>query len=91
MAKKKKRKFRQGGTQQQNQKPRFGAWAWPEEDGIHYLMPGSPPTPARLEEMTKQYQENIRNSPLWNIMVKQFGKEKAEELLKACRAELRGG
>lgn len=42
-----------------------------------------------LEEMTKQYQENIRNSPLWDIMVKQFGAEKAEALLKECRAELR--
>jgi hypothetical protein len=89
VAKKKKRKSRQSGTQQQNQKPLLGAWAWPEQDGIHYLVPGSPPTPEKLEEMTKQYQENIRNSPLWGMMVKQFGREKAEELLKECRAELR--
>ena len=89
MAKKKKRKFRQSGMQQPNQKPRSGAWAWPEADGIHYLVPGSPPTPKMLEEMTKQYQENLRNSPLWGMMVKQFGKEKAEELLNECRAELR--
>jgi hypothetical protein len=89
MAKKKKRKFRPSGTPPQNQTPRLDAWAWPEKDGIHYLVPGSPPTPKMLEEMTKQYQENIRNSPLWGMMVKQFGREKAEELLKACRAELR--
>ena len=86
MAKKKKRKFK---AQRQNQKPLLGAWAWPDQDGIHYLVPGSPPTPEKLEEMTKQYQKNIRNSPLWGMMVKQFGKEKAEELLKGCRAELR--
>jgi len=86
MAKKKKRQHK---AQQQNQRPLLGTWAWPEADGIHYLVPGSPPTPKMLEEMTKQYQERLRNSPLWGMMVKQFGREKAEELLKACRAELR--
>jgi len=39
--------------------------------------------------MTRAYQENIRKSPLWDMMVEQFGPEKAEELLKECRVELR--
>jgi hypothetical protein len=39
--------------------------------------------------MTEEYQNKIRNSPIWNQMVKKYGKEKAEELLKQCRAELR--
>jgi hypothetical protein len=52
-------------------------------------LPGSPPTPEKLEEMTRQYQENIRNSPMWGEMVRKFGRAKAEELLKQCRVELR--
>jgi len=63
---------------------------WQDEQGqVHSLLPGLPPTPEKLEEMTKVYQENIRKSPLWDMMVKQFGQEKAEELLKECRVELR--
>jgi hypothetical protein len=45
--------------------------------------------PEKLEEMTKQYQENLRNSPMWSEMVRKFGRAKAEELLKECRVELR--
>ena len=45
--------------------------------------------PEKLEEMTKQYQENLRNSPRWGEMVRKFGRAKAEELLKECRVELR--
>jgi len=39
--------------------------------------------------MTQLYQEQIRNSPLWDEMVREFGPEKAEELLREFRAELR--
>jgi len=62
---------------------------WQAQDGFHMLVPGAPPTPEMLEEMTRQYQEQVRHSPLWGEMVKEYGKEKAEELLKECRAELR--
>lgn len=86
MAKKKKRKHQ---ALQHNQRPIFGASAWRGNEGFHFLLPGSPPTPEMLEAMTKRYQERLRNSPLWDVMVKQFGEEKAEELLKECRAELR--
>jgi len=66
-----------------------GGISWQEKDGFHALLPGSPPTPEKLEAMTKQYQENIRNSPMWSEMVRRFGRAKAEELLKECRVELR--
>jgi hypothetical protein len=45
--------------------------------------------PEKLEELTKQYQENLRNSPMWSEMVRKFGRAKAEELLKECRVEVR--
>lgn len=50
---------------------------------------GHDPSSEQLEKMTEEYQNKIRNSPIWNQMVKKYGKEKAEELLKQCRAELR--
>ena len=59
------------------------------EGGLHTLMPGKPPSKKKLEEMTKKYQQEIRNSPLWDQMLIEFGKEKAEELLKEFRVETR--
>ena len=69
--------------------PALEQLAWQEQDGFHMLMPGAPPTPEMLEELTRQYQEQLRRSPLWGKMVKKYGQQKAEELLKECRAELR--
>ena len=63
-------------------------YSWMEEDGIHYLAPGVSPSTEQLEKMTKKYQKQIKNSPLWDEMVRKFGKEKAEELLLQCRAKL---
>jgi hypothetical protein len=60
-----------------------------DDDGLHALLPGSPPDQETLERMTQLYQEQIRNSPMWDEMVREFGPEKAEELLRQCRAELR--
>ena len=64
------------------------ALTWADNDGIHVLDQGTPPSPDQLEAMTKQFQESIRNSPMWSDMVRQFGKKKAEELLLECRANL---
>ncbi len=41
------------------------------------------------ELLTRNYQNEIRNSDLWPQMVAQFGEAKAKELLKECRGELR--
>jgi hypothetical protein len=62
---------------------------WAEADGIHYLMPGVPPSPEQIEAITAEYQNQIRKSPLWNEWIKQFGAEMAEEMLKECRFEIR--
>jgi len=37
----------------------------------------------------EEYQKQIRNSPLWDTMVEQFGEDKAREMLKEFRCELR--
>jgi hypothetical protein len=63
----------------------FTTYSWMEKDGFHSLIPGTPPSSEQLENMTKVYQKNIRNSPIWDEMVKQYGKEKAEKPLKEFR------
>ncbi len=62
---------------------------WLDEEGMHFIQPGQPPTEEELEAMTKTYQEKIRNSPLWPEIVAQLGEEEAEKALQGCRAELR--
>src|SRR5512145_33464 len=86
MGKKSRRKRKQ---RQSKPSPIAQGVTWQAEDGFHMLMPGTPPTPEMLEELTRQYQEQLRHSPLWGKMVKEYGQQKAEEMLKECRAELR--
>ncbi len=64
------------------------ATSWIAPDGVHAIMPGAAPSPAQLEELTRGYQQRIRNSPLWGEMVREFGQAKAEELLSQFRAKL---
>lgn len=52
--------------------PRLGS------DGLHALVRGNPPSPETLDEMTRVYQQNIRESPLWEEMVREFGEEESE-------------
>jgi hypothetical protein len=65
------------------------SFSWADNDGTHFAGPGSPPSPEQLKKMTKEYQNQIRNSPLWDEMVQKYGKEKAEKLLKEFKAEVR--
>ena len=39
-----------------------------EGDGLHVLLPGTPPSSEMLDEMTGSYQQKIRESPLWAEM-----------------------
>ena len=66
------------------------SFSWADNDGIHFVAPGSPPPPSseQSKKMTKQYQKHIRNSPLWDEMVKKYGKKEAEKLLKEFKAEV---
>lgn len=61
---------------------------WFEDGEMHALLPGEVPSKEQIEEMTKEYQRQIRKSPLFTKMVKQYGKTKAEELLKECKIKL---
>jgi hypothetical protein len=65
-----------------------GTEHWMEDDGMHYILPGTQPTPEQIEEMTRDYQKNIRNSELFDRWVKEFGIERAEELLQECRVKI---
>ena len=60
-----------------------------DSDGLHAWLPGLPPSQATLDKMTKVYQENIRNSPLWDQMLRQFGEQEAERILRQFRVEVR--
>ena len=40
---------------------------------------------------TKNFQKQIRNSEIWEQMVEEFGEEKAERILKECKAEVKPG
>jgi len=82
--KKRKRKVQARGLQSK-------AWDMPrlESDGLHALVPGSAPSPEMLDEMTRLYQQKIRKSPLWDKMVREFGAEEAERLLRSFRVEVK--
>ena len=62
--------------------------SWQNEEGIHCVAPGTPP-PGFKEKLTKNFQKQIRNSPLYPQMVVEFGEEKALELLGQCKAEVK--
>jgi len=61
---------------------------WPVEQGIQALVPGQAPSVDELARMTAVYQENIRKSPIWDLMVKEFGEQKATEMLKDFKAKV---
>lgn len=62
---------------------------WLDEEGLHVVVPTDAPPEELLDELTRRYQQQIRNSPLWEQMVDEFGAEQAERMLKDFRAESR--
>jgi len=83
---KRKRKRRRKGS---GGSPAGEASTWLDGDGLHVAGPGAAPDAATLEEMTRAYQDKIRKSPLWGQMVREYGEEKAAELLAQFRVEAR--
>jgi hypothetical protein len=59
-----------------------------DEDGLHSVHKGTPPSIEEQEKMTREYQNNIRKSPLWSKMVKEYGEEKAKEMLNDFRLKI---
>lgn len=43
------------------------------------------------DKLTSNFQKEIRNSELWDQMVEEFGKKRAEEILRECKAEIKPG
>ena len=81
---KKRRKLKTRDSQS-----RAGCMPHLENDGLHVFVPGSAPSPETLDDMTRLYQQNIRKSALWDEMVKEFGEEEAERILRKFRVEIR--
>ncbi len=61
---------------------------WLDKDGIHAVGVGHPPGVPETAAMTQAYQHRIRNSPLWDEMVKKFGEQKAAEMLKEFQVKI---
>lgn len=62
--------------------------SWIDDEGIHVITQGEMPAQSEAS-LSETYQENIKNSSMWVQMVKKFGREEAEILLKQCRVESR--
>ena len=43
------------------------------------------------DRLTANFQRELGKSELWDEMVAEFGEERAEEMLRECRAEMRPG
>ena len=61
---------------------------WMDDDGMHAIGVGRPPGLVETAAMTESYQQRIRNSPLWDQMVKDFGEEQATKMLKEFKVKI---
>ena len=43
------------------------------------------------DRLTANFQQELRNSELWDQMVEEFGQKRAEEILRECKAEIKPG
>jgi len=58
-----------------------------DNEGFHFTGKGEQPDSNELKKMEKNYQNQVRNSPLWDEMVEEYGLEKAEKLLKEFKVK----
>jgi len=65
-----------------------GGVLWSSDDGVHAVGVGQPPSPLETAAMTEAYQQRIRSSPIWDQMVREFGEQKATEMLKDFRVKI---
>jgi hypothetical protein len=69
--------------------PQKESATWMDEEGMHVVGKGQRPAIEEQERMTAAYQQKIRKSPLWKQMVRDYGQEQAEEMLKEFQVEVR--
>lgn len=60
------------------------------EEGVNVVVKGEKPSLKELERMTAEYQENIKKSPIWEVMVKEYGEVKAIEMLNEFQVKESG-
>ena len=65
------------------------AASWTDDEGVHLVAPGAAPTPAQLEAVTEAFRKQVRGSPLFDQMVRQFGLSEAEKLLKEIKGKVK--
>jgi len=82
-----KKKLRREKERRKKQLSTTVMGSWIDKEGLHCVGQGSPPSDEDYEQMTQDYQKKIRNSPMWEEWIEQFGKKKAEEMLKECVAK----
>lgn len=62
---------------------------WSDGDNTRVLIKGEKPSQAELDQLTKEYQQQIKHSHFWGEMVEQYGEQKAEEMLGEFKAEVK--
>ncbi|MBU3916337.1 hypothetical protein KKA14_12455 [bacterium] len=60
-----------------------------DEEGFHIFGEGEKPDENQIKEMEQKYQSQVRNSPIWEGMVEEYGLEKAEEMLKEFKVKIK--
>lgn len=63
--------------------------SWLDDDGFNLITIGGSMTPEQLKMMTEDYQDKIRNSPLWDNMVQEYGEKEVEILLKQFQVKIK--
>ena len=61
---------------------RSDARMWIDEEGMHVIGRGGQQSTEELQSMTEEYQKQVKKSPIWDKMIKEFGEEQALEMLK---------
>jgi hypothetical protein len=82
MTRRRLREFKKKAKKDYNLPP--GTIHWQEGNEFHFLTPAIPSSEEEIAELTRIYQENIRNSDVFEYWVEEFGLAKAEEMVKEC-------
>lgn len=43
------------------------------------------------QRLTENFQRELRESPMWDQMLEEFGEKRAEEILRECKADIKPG
>ena len=62
---------------------------WVDKEGMYFVGNGVQPSQEERERMTIEYQMKIKKSPIWEMMVKEYGEDKAEEMLKEFQVQVK--